>query len=61
MIDIILQVNGKKCNTISIIPNIGIEGMREAALNDNVVKQVINGKPPKKIVIVENHLVNIVV
>ncbi|HXC55570.1 MAG TPA: leucine--tRNA ligase [Rhizomicrobium sp.] len=56
-----VQVNGKRRGEIVLAPGAGEAATRAAALADEDVKRVLDGKTPKKIIVVPNRIVNIVV
>ena len=60
-IKIAVQVNGKLRDTIEINLNEDGEKVKEAALNSENVKRFTEGKEIKKIIVVKNKIVNIVV
>ncbi len=60
-VNIVIQVNGKVRANIEVDSSITEEDLKQLALgNDNVIKWTLN-KPAKKIIVVKNKLVNIVV
>lgn len=60
MITIALQVNGKLRGTMEVPMNTAKEELESAALETDSVKKHLNGKTPRKIIVVPNKLVNIV-
>jgi leucyl-tRNA synthetase len=58
---IVVQVNGKLRGRITISAQATEEQMRQAALGDSRVQDFIAGKPIKKVVVVPNKLINVVV
>ncbi len=58
---IVVQVNGKLRSKFKINKNTEETLIKETALADERVQKFINGKPVKKVIIVKNKLVNIVV
>jgi len=58
---IVLQVNGKLRNTITVPVDAGREDLEKAALADEKVGNFIQGKQIKKVVVVPKKLVNVVV
>ena len=58
---IAVQVNGKMCGTIEVAQNAGEDVVREAALNLENVKGFIAGKEVRKVIVVPNRIVNVVV
>ncbi|MGB9781197.1 leucine--tRNA ligase [Caldanaerobacter sp.] len=61
MIEIALQVNGKVRSKVQVPSNATEEELRQIALSDERVKSYLDGKEIKKVIIVKNRLVNIVV
>jgi leucyl-tRNA synthetase len=58
---IVIQVNGKLRSRFTIPADTDDQTVRETALSDDRVKRFVGGKPIKKVVVVKNRLVNIVV
>ncbi|MBL0701241.1 MAG: leucine--tRNA ligase, partial [Desulfosarcina sp.] len=58
---LVVQVNGKLRSRFNISRNTGEAAIKETALSDERVQKFIGGKPVKKVIIVKNKLVNIVV
>ncbi len=58
---IVVQVNGKLRSRFNVSPDVDDERIRELAMTDERVRKFINGKPVRKVVVVKNKLVNIVV
>jgi leucyl-tRNA synthetase len=61
MITLIVQVNGKLRDRISVPADISEEAAKLAALNSEIVQKFLEGKPPKKVIVVPHRLVNIVI
>ena len=61
MITLIVQINGKVRDRILVPVDITDEAARSAALNSEIVKKFLEGKPPRKVIVVPHRLVNIVV
>jgi leucyl-tRNA synthetase len=61
MITLIVQVNGKLRDRISVPVDITEEAAKLAALNSEIVQKFLEGKPPKKVIVVPHRLVNIVI
>ena len=59
--ELVVQVNGKLRSKITVPVSAGKEAIEAAALADGVVEKFIEGKTPKKIILVPGKLVNIVV
>jgi leucyl-tRNA synthetase len=60
-VTIAVQVNGKRRAEISVRLNAPEAEVREAALNEPGVVRALEGKTPKKVIVVPNRIVNIVV
>ncbi|PKM36854.1 MAG: leucine--tRNA ligase [Gammaproteobacteria bacterium HGW-Gammaproteobacteria-10] len=60
-LDIVVQVNGKLRSKISVAADASKEQIEAIALDDENVKRFIEDKPVKKVIVVPNKLVNIVV
>lgn len=60
-LELVIQVNGKLRGKITVPVNAGNDLIEQAALLDENVQKFTEGKPPKKVIIVPNKLVNIVV
>lgn len=60
-ITVIVQVNGKVRTRLEVAPDINEEELQQLALSDERVENFIQGKEPKKIIVVKKKLVNIVV
>ena len=60
-IDLVIQVNGKLRSKISVSPTATSEEVQALALNDEHALRFIDGKPIRKVIVVPNKLVNIVV
>jgi leucyl-tRNA synthetase len=58
---LVVQVNGKLRSRVSVPVDAGEELLRQAALNDPRVQEFVGDKPVKKVVVVPNRLVNIVI
>jgi len=58
---IVLQVNGKVRSRIEVPASYGKQEIEEKALENERIQKFINKKPIKKIIVVQNKLVNIVV
>jgi leucyl-tRNA synthetase len=58
---IVVQVNGKLRGRFTIEADAGEEAIKERALADEQVRKFIEGKPIRKVIVVKNKLVNIVV
>jgi len=58
---IVVQVNGKLRSRFNVSAGSDDNTLKKMALSDDRVKKFINGKPVKKVIVVKNKLVNIVV
>jgi leucyl-tRNA synthetase len=55
-----IQVNGKRRGEISMAKNADSKDVEAAALKDEGVIRALDGKTPKKVIVVPNRIVNIV-
>jgi len=60
-IEIPLQVNGKVRSKVTVAPDIDQEALKSAALADEKIRALIEGKKVVKVIVVPGKLVNIVV
>lgn len=60
-VTLVVQVNGKVRDRIEVSPTISEEEMRSLALESDKVKRLLNGKDPRKVVLVPPKIVSIVV
>jgi leucyl-tRNA synthetase len=60
MVTLVVQVNGKLRDRITVPVDIGEEAAKQAALASAAVVKYLEGKPPKKVILVPGKLVNIV-
>jgi len=60
MITLVVQVNGKLRDRISVPVDIGEEDAKATALASPAVRKILSGKPPRKVILVPGKLVNIV-
>jgi leucyl-tRNA synthetase len=58
---IVVQVNGKLRSKITVSAEATGEELEQAALRDARIQDFIGGKPVKKVVVVPNKLINVVV
>jgi len=58
---VVVQVNGKLRGRISVPPGAADEELRAAALAEESVLKHLEGREPKKVIIVRGKLVNVVV
>ena len=59
-VTIAVQVNGKRRGEITVAADAGEEAVKAAALKDEGVIRSLEGKPPKRIIVVPQRIVNIV-
>ncbi|MBI3592775.1 MAG: class I tRNA ligase family protein, partial [Nitrospirae bacterium] len=59
-VELVVQINGKLRAKIPVSAGLSDEDARERSLADPKVKEILNGKEIKKIVVVKGRLVNIV-
>lgn len=60
-ITLIVQVNGKLRDRIVVPADVSEADARQAALESEAVKKFLEGKPPRKVIVVPRRLVNIVI
>jgi leucyl-tRNA synthetase len=60
-IELVVQVNGKVRDRIRVPADISEEDARKAALTSEAAQRFMEGKPPRKIIVVPGKLVNIVI
>ncbi|MDP3839968.1 MAG: class I tRNA ligase family protein, partial [Methylococcales bacterium] len=60
-LDYMIQVNGKLRSKISVSASASKDDIQTAALNDEHILNFIDGQPIKKVIVVPNKLVNIVI
>ncbi|OGO30662.1 MAG: leucine--tRNA ligase [Chloroflexi bacterium RBG_16_54_11] len=60
LITLIVQVDGKLRDRILLPADVSEEAARSAALQSEAVKKYLEGRPPKKVIVVPRRLVNIV-
>jgi leucyl-tRNA synthetase len=56
-----IQINGKVRHRISVPVEISEEEAKRAALSEDVVRRYLEGKEPRKVIVVPGRLINIVV
>jgi leucyl-tRNA synthetase len=59
-VTLVIQVNGKVRDRVSVPVDINEEDARAAALESEAVKRLLDGKSPRKVIVVPGKLVNIV-
>ena len=60
-IEVAVQVNGKLRGTISLAPDSAKELAEEMALAIPAVQKILDGNTPKKVIVIPNRIVNVVV
>ncbi len=60
-VTIVVQINGKIKTTFEIDKGSSEEQIRNIALNNNDIKKVLNGIEPKRVIVVKDKIVNIVI
>jgi len=60
LITLIVQIDGKLRDRIIVPADISEEAAKTAALESEAVKKFLEGKPPRKVIVVPRRLVNIV-
>jgi leucyl-tRNA synthetase len=60
MVTLVVQINGKVRDRITIAADTPDEAARATALSSPAVQKYLGGKPPKKVIVVPGKLVNIV-
>jgi leucyl-tRNA synthetase len=60
-ITVAVQVNGKRRAEIRLVPGAPESAAREAALADEAVQRAMGGKPPRRVIVVPDKIVNVVV
>ncbi len=60
-VTIVVQVNGKVRSKITLPAGVADKEIEAAALADAKVREYTDGKPPKKVIVVQGKLVNVVV
>jgi leucyl-tRNA synthetase len=61
LVEVVVQVNGKLRGRISVPPGAADDVLRAAALADEGVLKHLEGRDPKKVIVVRGKLVNVVV
>ena len=57
---LVVQVNGKVRDRVLVSANVDDVGAKEAALSSEIVQQYLQGKQPRKVIVVSGKLVNVV-
>ena len=60
-VTVAVQVNGKRRAEIRLVPGAARAAAREAALADEAVQRAMGGKPPRRVIVVPDKIVNVVV
>jgi leucyl-tRNA synthetase len=60
-ITIAVQVNGKRRAEVKVAADAGDDALRDAALADENVQRHLEGRAPRKVIVVKGRLVNIVI
>ena len=60
-VEIPVQVNGKVRNRITVVAGAGEDALQQAALSDERIIELLDGAEPRKVIVVPDKLVNIVV
>ena len=60
-VTVAVQVNGKLRATLQLAKDIADADAEAAALADEAVQRAMDGKPPRKVVVVKNRIVNVVI
>jgi leucyl-tRNA synthetase len=61
LVEVVVQVNGKLRGRISVPPGAADDQLRAAALAEETVRKHLEGREPRKIIVVRGKLVNVVV
>ena len=61
LVEVVVQVNGKLRGRISVPPGAADGELRAAALAEESVQKHLEGREPKKVIVVRGKLVNVVV
>jgi len=60
-IELVIQINGKVRARTAIAAGLDDETVREKAFSDEKIQELIKGKTPRKVIVVQGRLVNIVI
>ncbi|HKJ27620.1 MAG TPA: class I tRNA ligase family protein, partial [Anaerolineales bacterium] len=60
-IELVVQINGKLRDKITVPAGISDEKAQEVALASETVQKFMDGKPVRKVIVVKGRLVNIVI
>jgi len=61
LISIVLQVNGKKREEIQVPKDTAKEDLERLALNSDKIRKFMEGREPRRVIVVPGRLVNVVV
>ena len=61
LVEIVVQINGKLRGRVRVPPSVDRAVVEAAALADPQVQRFLDGKPPRKVIVVPGKLVNLVV
>jgi leucyl-tRNA synthetase len=61
MLTLPVQINGKKRGDISVSRDAGEDAVKAAVLGDEGVKRALEGRPVKRVIVVQGRIVNVVV
>jgi len=59
-VEVPIQVNGKLRSRVYLAPDASKEEMEQAALGDDKIRELLAGKPPRRVIVVPGRLVNVV-
>ena len=60
-VNLVIQVNGKLRDSIEMRVGASDEDVKKKALASEKIKKLLDGKEPKRIIVVKNKLINIVI
>jgi leucyl-tRNA synthetase len=60
-VTVVVQVNGKVRTKLTVAADIDDQSLKQLALDDEKIARALDGRDPKKIIVVQRKLVNIVV
>jgi leucyl-tRNA synthetase len=60
-ITLVIQVNGRVRDRLTVPVDISQERAKELALSSEAVQRYLDGKPPRKVILVPGRLVNVVI
>jgi leucyl-tRNA synthetase len=59
-VTVAVQINGKLRDTLVLAKGLAREEIEAAALSSEKIVRILDGKPPRKVIVVPDRLVNIV-